>query len=336
MIKKETGVVMRGVAIAAIMLHNWLHMFRFSTENEFEYSMSRSIYLWQHLDIHHIIHSMGEVVSFIGWIGVFVFVFLSGYGLEKKYGNRDVKAGEFLFRQWKKLISLMIVGVVFFALWCWNTRSWAFLMTLTMTANIIGTRFMQIGVYWYFGLAFQLYILWLIVRRLQVKWLVVVGVALLALKASFAYTPWEMKLNHNIVGWGFMLIAGMITARKKPSFEVKRWVVWVLATVGVVAIVACNFMLFTWVIVLPFLSVMTIWAMASLMMRYDYLKRIGLWLGQLSPFLFACHPIVREILLDPACDILIWPLRSLIFIASAIILSMVYQWGYGKMKRNKG
>ena len=326
-------MVMRGVAIVGIMLHNWLHLCYFATENEFSFSIENSKYMWNHLHGYSVIHTIEDMISFIGWVGVGVFVFLSGYGLEKKYCSREVKPLEFLFKQWKKLFALMIVGVTFFVFWFWDSDSLRYLLTLTMFANLVGDTFLRIGVYWYFGLAFELYILWLLIRKMNVKGLAVVGVVLLAMKGCFMCTKWGIYLNHNIVGWGFLLVAGMIMARKMPRAEVKTWALVATTVVGTIGMFACNHNRMCWLLILPFLSVAVIWSVSKLMVKSAHFKQIGLWLGALSPFLFACHPIARALLLHPLCDFIYWPIRCLLFVATAMLMSMVYRWVYGKVMR---
>ena len=79
---------MKGFAIIFIMLHNFLHINGFSKENETVFYLERTQMFFQNV-LNQPLNVIGDVFSFIGWVGVPVFVFLSGYGLERKYHKSD-------------------------------------------------------------------------------------------------------------------------------------------------------------------------------------------------------------------------------------------------------
>ena len=79
--------VLRGLAILSIILHNYTHWMHGAIfENEFMY---QSWHVSKLLD--YLSHPDGRLplqfFSFFGHYGVVIFVFLSAYGLEKKYGR---------------------------------------------------------------------------------------------------------------------------------------------------------------------------------------------------------------------------------------------------------
>lgn len=85
-LSKENSLILRGLAILAIMYHNFLHnpMWGFCIENERTFSQEKADAFFNTLA--HPSFSIGfEFISFLGWIGVPVFVFLTGYGLAKNY-----------------------------------------------------------------------------------------------------------------------------------------------------------------------------------------------------------------------------------------------------------
>lgn len=75
---------MKGVAILFIVLHNLLHWISQIKENEFSYSPEKTKLFFENLVTNADTLWM-DVFSFLGWYGVATFLFLSGYGLVKKY-----------------------------------------------------------------------------------------------------------------------------------------------------------------------------------------------------------------------------------------------------------
>ena len=76
---------MRGIAILAIVLHNYCHFIgRIVKENEYQFFTSnndRFLQVLTHPDYLLPVH----LLSYFGHYGVPVFLFLSGYGLVRKY-----------------------------------------------------------------------------------------------------------------------------------------------------------------------------------------------------------------------------------------------------------
>lgn len=328
---KDVSVIMRGVAIIAIVLHNWLHWCGFARENEYVFDINNSINFWNGLGVDGVFHSIADMISFIGWIGVWVFVFLSGYGLEKKYGSSDVNVGLYLWKQWKKLFFLMIGGVLFFVIWNWSDGGMKYLWSLTLLANLIDEQLLPIGAYWYFGLAFELYVFWLIIRKSDIRWLIVIGVVLLALEVLMIDSEWLSYIRHNFFGWGYVFIIGMIAARYMKILNVKWWISAIIVVLGVIMLFLCNFEKYCWLIFLPLLSVVVTWSMADLIVRWSVGKDVGLWIGKMSAFLFACHPIVRQLLLDESMGNFNWLLKCVVYLIAATFLSILYEKVYRKI-----
>ena len=76
---------MRGIAILAIMLHNYCHFIgRIVKENEYQYLEQNNTRLWQVLTNPDELLPV-HLLSYFGHYGVPVFLFLSGFGLVMKY-----------------------------------------------------------------------------------------------------------------------------------------------------------------------------------------------------------------------------------------------------------
>lgn len=84
MLTRQDTDSMKGVAILFIVLHNLLHWISKTKENEFSYSVEKTKLFFENLFTNADTLWM-DVFSFLGWYGVPAFLFLSGYGLVKKY-----------------------------------------------------------------------------------------------------------------------------------------------------------------------------------------------------------------------------------------------------------
>lgn len=118
MISYKECSALRGIAILGIMLHNYCHWLRMAVkENEFTFSATNNERLLDVLsnpDWNLPIH----LLSYFGHYGVPVFLFLSGFGLVKKYeltaNSQQPKTSTFVRYNYLKLFRMMIVGYVLF------------------------------------------------------------------------------------------------------------------------------------------------------------------------------------------------------------------------------
>ena len=220
---------LRGMAILGIILHNYCHFLKFAVkENEYTFTAEKPRQLLEKLlslDADLFIH----ILSFFGHYGVPVFLFISGYGLVKKYEKRREEREErrensteqpkgenssnhtphsssltpriFLWRHFKKLFRLMIWGYLLFVavyflrntngaeIYSWNRV----LAQLTMTVNFLfehPDRIIKPGPYWFFGLMMQLYALYIfVIHRWRSPWLFVALVLVCWLIQVMAPTP---------------------------------------------------------------------------------------------------------------------------------------------------
>ena len=175
---------MRGLAIMFIALHNLLHLPQFGLvqENEMYFHLEN----YQHFLAHLYNPSwelIGDVFSFIGWCGVPVFVFLSGYGLARKYHNvGEIKYWLYVKHSYVKLILLLLPAAVFFIVYqafeVSIKRAVVSLFSLTLLNNILSigkTLPSAAPTFWYFPMTFQLYLLFPFIRSVKTKKLIVGG-----------------------------------------------------------------------------------------------------------------------------------------------------------------
>lgn len=325
-LSRKTSEYVRGLAILLIMLHNLCHIFpAIVTENEFTYNPVLTGLFMAHASSGHPL-LIYDILSFLGWYGVPVFVFLSGYGLTAKYGAGETPLNlrEFILRNWRKLLLLMIPGVTAFIIEelihsgvpTPDRASLYAGMLIPLTGlNDLAEAWLPTvpGVYWYFGLTLELYIVYALIvhgRSLRnLALLTAVCFALVAMTASMGREVLTVALpgagpirinpealteylRHNFTGWLLPFFFGIFLARAQKCS----------ARVAALCILA-SLTLF-----LPFQTHPLTWQLAAvpaviiiigLARLLQLLPGVGAALalcGRISPFLFVSHPLVRHIL----------------------------------------
>ena len=176
--KRDTNII-KGFAILCIVLHNYFHWLVPSPgENEFDFSPAR---------VHSLFDLLGQqpgefvniLFSYFGHYGVQLFVMISGFGLTLSMLRREQGWGEFVINRLKKLYPLLITGVVVCLLGClvmngrlfnqgeWREIGYKFLFIHTLIPN---SGLSINGPWWFFGLIFQLYLLFPLIFRCMKKW----------------------------------------------------------------------------------------------------------------------------------------------------------------------
>ena len=176
--KRDTNII-KGFAILCIVFHNYFHWLAPSPgENEFNFSPAHVGNLFQLLG-----QQPGEFVnilfSYFGHYGVQLFVMISGFGLTLSMLRREQGWGEFVINRLKKLYPLLLTGVVVCLLGClvmngrlfnqgeWREIGYKFLFIHTLIPN---SGLSINGPWWFFGLIFQLYLLFPLLFRCIKKW----------------------------------------------------------------------------------------------------------------------------------------------------------------------
>ena len=202
--QKGTGMeaCMRGLAIIGIFLHNYCHWLGpMVKENEYTFNaenvagMNRALL---HADAHLPLH----LLSFFGHYGVPVFLFLSGFGLFKKYHETYAPVGKFLFGHYLKLFRMMAVGFALFIFIdaqtppSWHYDSLKIIAQLLMFNNLLPRPDKMIwpGPFWFFGLMMQFYLLYRLMLHRR-HWGVTVLVMVLCVLVQLQLSPISLQLH---------------------------------------------------------------------------------------------------------------------------------------------
>lgn len=305
---------LRGLAIIGIFLHNYCHWLG-PVVKENEYTFSQHNVDWLTIVMASPDGLLpAHLVSFFGHYGVPVFLFLSAYGLELKYG-RSLYAPAFRFvaYHWKKLFSMMIVGFVSFTIVDAMTPGrWHYTLTqvvaqLAMVNNLLPDPDHNIwpGPFWFFGLMLQLYAVY---RLLLYKrhWAWTAGAMVVCLGVQLAFAPESEALNwyrYNFMGGMLPFGLGLLYARYG-----NRIILTNLNTLSLlVSVVFCGFMVMwmsasylLWSVVPLVVCILCVYVVKLLSQAARrpvgaWLMERLVWMGEISAALFVIHPTLRKV-----------------------------------------
>lgn len=305
---------LRGLAIIGIFLHNYCHWLGpVVKENEYTFSQHNVDWLTAVMASPDGLLP-AHLVSFFGHYGVPVFLFLSAYGLELKYG-RTLYAPTFRFvaYHWKKLFSMMIVGFVSFTIVDAMTPGrWHYTLTqvvaqLAMVNNLLPDPDHNIwpGPFWFFGLMLQLYAVY---RLLLYKrhWAWTVGAMVVCLGVQLAFAPESEALNwyrYNFMGGMLPFGLGLLYARYG-----NRIILTHLNTLSLlVSVVFCGFLVMwmsasylLWSVVPLVVCILCVYVVKLLTQAARrpvgaWLMARLVWMGEISAALFVIHPVLRKV-----------------------------------------
>lgn len=303
---------MRGLAIIGIFLHNYCHWLGpMVKENEYTFNaenVTRMNYALVHPDAQLPMH----LLSFFGHYGVPVFLFLSGYGLFKKYQDVQVPVGRFLYTHYLKLFRMMAVGfALFIAVDTLNPPSWHYdslkvISQLLMFNNLLPRPDKMIwpGAFWFFGLMMQLYLLYRLVLHRR-HWGITALLMALCVIVQLQLPPLSEAMNryrYNSMGGMLPFGLGLLYAQFHKSAtlwgndNVKQSAA-LLVCIALAYYLSQSFVGWTFapaVICVATLLAAKLLARAAVM---AWLYRALCWMGSISAALFVTHPITRKLII---------------------------------------
>ena len=322
---------MRGIAIIAIMLHNYCHFNgHIVQENEYQFLMMNSQRLWQQLSSPDALLPV-HLLSFFGHYGVPVFLFLSGFGLVRKYeggdDSKDYGIIRFVRYNYLKLLRMLIVGFVLFLMvdvvtpgrfqFHWDNV----IAQLLMYINVLPEPETTIwpGIYWFFGLMMELYIVYRLLLYRRKSLYVVVLIVACWLMQAFCDPEGEVlnRLRYNFIGGMLPFGAGILVARFCPpgkpgvcpeqspglpgvKWEFARSKVWLPSACLILSVLLTVAMSFNYQAWLWIPVVIIIGTIAIVKLLPDVVLRVFVWFGGLSAAMFVAHPIARKLFITVA------------------------------------
>lgn len=351
---------MRGAAIFMIYIHNLLHMVVRVRENEFFFSSNRAEGILNSFSTFSS-SFIADFFSYFGWYGVPVFMFLSGYGLvlkhESVFPKSDSRKQESQLRivpyLWKNFLKLFVLMAPCYLIYLLGTSEPFFskmtIAQFTMTSNLYRPRMISPGVYWYFGLTLQFYILYLLFHRFRSKAFLLATiffVMIISVAVEFmADCKTNENLRHNSPMWLPVFLSGVWYARQKSIsglvFIRKYWVaslilltiLWLWSTVN------------TWIWVFSPLLILPIIGIISIPLCertgnscfYNHFSvlfsRCLTYLGGISAGLFVCHPLIRVFALKAYSLGYSLQIITLVYAVLCILVAVVYNNCYKRVMK---
>ena len=328
---------MRGLAIIGIFLHNYCHWLGpMVKENEYTFNAENVTRM-----NHALVHPDGQLplhlLSFFGHYGVPVFLFLSGYGLFKKYQDVQAPVGRFLYTHYLKLFRMMAVGfALFIAVDTLNPPSWHYdslkvISQLLMFNNLLPRPDKMIwpGAFWFFGLMMQLYLLYRLVLHRR-HWGITALLMALCVIVQLQLPPLSETMNryrYNFMGGMLPFGLGLLYAQFHKSAtlwgddSVKQSAA-LLVCIALAYYLSQSFLGWTFapaVICVATLLTAKLLARAAVM---AWLYRALCWMGGISAALFVTHPITRKLIIPISRHGQLY-LGLLLYIVASIALAWV-------------
>ena len=323
-ITRTEGALLRGMAIIGIVLHNYCHWLgSIVRENEYTFrqgNVDGLLSVLQHPDSRLPLH----LLSFFGHYGVPIFLFLSAYGLEKKYAGKLLQSPPrtltkrvrsvlgFMATHYLKLFRLMAVGFAIFLLvdtltphpWHYDIEKIG--AQLLMLNNLFSQpdRMIWPGPYWFFGLMMQFYLLYRLVLYRR-HWAVTVVLIAVCVVMQGLLPPDGDAMNRYRYNWmGGMLPFGfgLLYARFEKSLGTIcqtsiRLFVGVALCVGLVFAMSLNFVGWTFTPAIVCMGGLLLAKALTSAPFFGLLSQMLTWLGSISAALFVVHPIARKVII---------------------------------------
>lgn len=351
---------LRGIAIIGIFLHNFCHWLGpIVKENEYQFfsrNVTRLCKVVAHADGMLPVH----LLSFFGHYGVPVFLFLSAYGLTMKYEQpystpqssaaEEPGAWSFIRYHFLKLFRMMILGFVAYLLlnaivpWDHHYKLLDIVAQLGMFNNLLENpdKIIWPGPYWFFGLMFQLYIIY---RLLMYKrsWKYTVALILICAMIQALCLPESEALNrwrYNSIGGMLPFGLGLLYARYGARCQ--RWrekmggktfdTLNLLISTSAICLMSMTYA--TWYLVPIFVCTGSI-ALVRLLSGFAWLQifnRCAIWMGGISAALFVTHPLTRMLFIPISYKGYVYTGLT-IYIISSLAVAWVFAKVMAKLPR---
>ena len=349
-ISKSESSILKGIGILLIVLHNYfLWIDPVTGVNEFNYSahrLSNSIdfFIQDPSDIINILF------SYLAHLGVQVFIFLSGYGLFKKYNTEKINWGSFMSKRVKKLYPAFLISAILLILLKSlknfelpsSEMGLQILYKLLFINNFIpGEAMSVVGPWWFYSAIVQLYAVFPLIIFFRKKFgensiLIIGGLAYLAVYLSGLsnYEIFQLPVMSLFIGQLPVFCAGIFIAGR-PSINLSNKLLVLALTV----FIAGNVTEWIW----P-LSNMAALVLFLFVLRGFFpenksgstVQKFLVYFGEISMYLFACHGFLRSfyytsaIIIDDSWYVV---LMSIVFLGISLLVALavkkaesIYLW----------
>lgn len=309
---KEDTQIIKGIAIIAIVLHNYFHIFNgVVRENEFGYSSDNFLMLWSSLQ-DSFLYFFVNFISMYGHYGVVAFFFVSGYGLAKKYKDRELEFDFILknaIKLWKLFVPILFCFVGLAVIKAFITEDFSSasehigvvlykaLSRILFISNFSEhTVFWISGPWWFFSVIFQMYVLYKFVfsKISSTVWLIAIALFMVGIQLfCFLKNPDISLIRYNAPAWIPPFVFGIILAKHEIKLSV-----YVMILLSVVCLII-DYSFITWI--LGYSMFVFAFILLLYITKNTILKKFFIKTGELSAYLFVTNTFVRTFLNTFVC-----------------------------------
>lgn len=339
----------RGIAIIMIFVHNYCHWIFSAKENEYQFSRERVNVLNDALSNFNW-DFPAQIFSFFGHYGIPIFLFLSAYGLVKKYEitppHENIKfelfknSISFLKTHYLKLVALMLLGyTAFFGAHGLINGETELKIPRTianflMVANL-NPKTIHIGPFWYFALMMQLYIIYRIIlfpvrskKYCKIGLPIAISIFCCLLHFVAGEETFAMRfIRFNAFGGILPFSLGLIFARlDRPQNKIpakkSKWIMPIIFTGATALVYPMSLEFISWII-LP--AIVCVWSIAFIKCVPEKTISLLAWIGGISSFIFVFHPTTRAFCMIISNHGLTYT-GIFIYIASTILVAATWRF----------
>jgi len=308
---KENTLLYKGIGILFIVLHNFFHwMPPWTNENEWDFDLNRVSYLYDGL-IHYPLEFLNLFFSYFGHYGVQLFIFISGVGLALSMQNKNRNWRIFMIERLKKIYPLLITGFIFLFFYeitlhgkmfgWYHCREFIYKLLFLHTFNITQDSATSLsGPWWFFGLIFQLYVLFPILFKAIAKYRVKAFILICLISyawiyiSQYIYQPQaNIKLFQNAPGHLPEFALGILFALN-PNKKIHS----VFGVLALAIFVLGNFYKPFFPLTFLSITVLLYWAISNIspliLNNTKKMKAVLLYYGSISMVLFVIHGPLRS------------------------------------------
>ena len=296
-LSKDDSLYLKGLAILLIVLHNFfIKIPPVTLANEFFFHISFLQEAWNNFSVTE---SLNIVLSFIGYGGIYIFFFLSGYGLSKKMRLNDDPF--YAIKRIWQLEKLLLIGLVVYLIF--NPLSFNFLHiinALSLTNNFFFKNLHQIeGSWWFLFCLAQLYVIFYPLYRFIGKnknnFLLIIY---LYIMLAYIGSPLSILLEDDeffyriFIGHIPEFCLGIFVATYEnslPLLQNKKTYFYAL-TVGIIIFILCQLTFWLWIF--SGLAFVAIFISSYKLLKGYVANKYIKYLGKISPYVYIIHCVL--------------------------------------------
>ena len=289
---KYNTLILKGIAILFIAFHNFLFLlYPIYGCNEFDFRYERIMFVLNSLNFSN---SLSMFFYFLGYIGIYVFFFLSGYGLSKQV--RERKDAYYAIKRIYKLWILMFLGVSWYVIInVGHVDYYELLRKLTMTDSLSLRKVRSISAAWWFIYCLaQLYILFMpLYKFINSKQSNILIILYLYVMTAYIWQESTIDIEYmyrNCIGHlpEFCLGIYLANNENKISYLHKKKFLFFVFVLSLIFFILAQFSKWVWV----FNGISALLLMLSLYELTGKRElRLLAYIGKISPYIFIIHGI---------------------------------------------